>query len=730
MQDNNESKKKRMEKLRKILDDIPTEELTTEDEKYLQSLKNRLEESNKDIALKRSIRSDDSEQDINRMKPKVRVYPRKEEKVIEFTEVTKEEIEKPEDVEFESIEEKKELKIEDEDIFEVKKVEVIGPEFIQVKPKETEKEEKVKEIEEEKVPVEEDLSEWEPVEAKEEKVEEIIIARDEISVFCVNCNAKLREQAKFCPECGHKVSDEIKEIKEPEPEIEKEEVSEPEDVKESFEEDSFEIEPVKSEEKAAPAFIPVKPVEKEEKKEIEEKSEWEPVEIEETKKEETIIIEPVSVEEEIEITEEQIEAEEDLIKREEKVKVFKELESIDEDTAVLLYDNGFTSTDSLNEATVKDLTSIKGIKRKVAKNIKKEIEKKILEAAKVKPIETDETIEPEESKIIEEKIEEEPVVEEAVEEPSPVELSAESAEWGPAVEEELEEVKEPGIDNEIKTDIFKDIKSINDKTAILLYDNGFTSVESLATASIKDLTKIKGIKKNTAKKIKKELEQQAEQEWEPLEIEEEEFIEDETEGIDEKIVEYVPLKPDEEYFVEEDAEDIPPIEESADDPFKGIPSIDTKIAGVLKENGIKTIAELEKLTIKDLTKIRGIKKKTAKQIKKELKDISEAPIIDETKMEYDDEESPYIKEIDEEEDEWESYDEDKVSDLEIEEIKGFRHGDYTLYEKEIENKSGKKQKVRFFSKGEPEEAKPIDLPKGYEVKENVKTKVPYLKKKK
>ncbi|PNX47906.1 MAG: hypothetical protein BV456_10400 [Thermoplasmata archaeon M8B2D] len=60
----------------------------------------------------------------------------------------------------------------------------------------------------------------------------------------------------------------------------------------------------------------------------------------------------------------------------------------------------------------------------------------------------------------------------------------------------------------------------------------------------------------------------------------------------------------------------------------------------------------------------------------------------------------------------------------------FKHREYKLYEKEIFTKSGNKRVVRFFSKGEPEGAKTIALPKGYIVRKNKKTGVPYLKKKK
>ena len=47
--------------------------------------------------------------------------------------------------------------------------------------------------------------------------------------------------------------------------------------------------------------------------------------------------------------------------------------------------------------------------------------------------------------------------------------------------------------------------SINEKTAILLYDNGIKTIEELKKTSIKDLIKIDGINKKIVKKIFKEL---------------------------------------------------------------------------------------------------------------------------------------------------------------------------------------------------------------------------------
>ncbi len=59
--------------------------------------------------------------------------------------------------------------------------------------------------------------------------------------------------------------------------------------------------------------------------------------------------------------------------------------------------------------------------------------------------------------------------------------------------------------NENKIKIFEGINSIDEETAILLYDNGFIDIQTLKNASVKDLSKIKKLKRKIAKKIIKEL---------------------------------------------------------------------------------------------------------------------------------------------------------------------------------------------------------------------------------
>ena len=61
------------------------------------------------------------------------------------------------------------------------------------------------------------------------------------------------------------------------------------------------------------------------------------------------------------------------------------------------------------------------------------------------------------------------------------------------------------FENEKKIEVFKDIQTVDNETAIKLYDHGYTTKDSLKTATIKDLKKIKGIKRKKAKEIIEEL---------------------------------------------------------------------------------------------------------------------------------------------------------------------------------------------------------------------------------
>ena len=175
-------------------------------------------------------------------------------------------------------------------------------------------------------------------------------------------------------------------------------------------------------------------------------------------------------------------------------------------------------------------------------------------------------------------------------------------------------------------------------------------------------------------------------EWEPLEPT---VSESEIPKKEEEIVQY---------------EEIPQIkEETKIKIFNEIKSIDKKIAILIYDNGFTSVDSIRAASLKDLTKIKGIKKGIAKKIKKEINELLE------TKKSHDTKEAQSLKQ---------------------EDVQSFRHGEYALYRKEIETGAGEQRIVHFFSKTTPDEGKPVKLPPGYEVKVNKKTGIPYLKKSK
>ncbi|EMR75511.1 hypothetical protein MBGDF03_00647 [Thermoplasmatales archaeon SCGC AB-540-F20] len=71
-----------------------------------------------------------------------------------------------------------------------------------------------------------------------------------------------------------------------------------------------------------------------------------------------------------------------------------------------------------------------------------------------------------------------------------------------------------------------------------------------------------------------------------------------------------------------------------------------------------------------------------------------------------------------------------MPEIEHHAAKPYTQGDYTLYEKEMKTSAGKKRTIHFFSKKKPDIGEAVQLPEGYGVKINKRTKLPYLKKKK
>ena len=836
MPEDKKSKKNGVEKLRKVLDDISYKDLDSKDEKHIIALKSRLEESSeRKIIYKKANETDEG---MESLKPIVTIHERRVKKLVVELEPIKKVVE-PVKEPVESLPEFKEAEksqIEKEDLFEVKKVEVKVPEFIEVKPKTVERED-TSDLDEKSAIAGEKVEEWEPIEtAKEETLEEKPSKAEEvegkISNFCPYCGAKLGTKGKFCIYCGKNLITEVaKDERIPsfipvEKKVEEEKVDE--EVKKTEEIESLEEADLEREKKIdalkelnsvdeetavllyyagytsidflnlanVKDLSKIKGIKKKKAKEIlkemqEKSAKVEAIDLGETEKKE--------------VTEEETKLEEEAISKDVKIEAFSHMSSIDDETAVLLFDIGYTSFDMLKNVTVDDLIKIDGIKKRKAKKIRKEIDKKIQESVRPKPIEMGDTAKGDvkEDQILKESEK----YEEEKGKPSPVELRTKTSEWSPLDQdielerkEELEELpKEVDLEREKKIEIFKGINSIDEETAVLLYNAGYNSIDALSVATVKDLSKIKGIKKKKAKEILKEIEEQSDwattsenefiesdeemivdeslEEDEEIEkkekiqifddfsnideetgvllydngytttdslmdltiktlidigvkkrkakkvlkeieeklilpIEKEIFEEPESEQIDGEIEKSEESIIEEVEFFEEENEDIPEIKaEEIKDAFEGINSIDDKISNLLLKNGITSIQDLNNMTIKDLTKIKGIRKKIAKQIKKEVNEHFD-------KLSEDAE-----KQMDFDEEEWESIPEEESVEGPV-----FMHEDYTLYEKEIVSKSGNKRVVRFFSKGEPEGAKAIGLPKGYKVRKNKKTGVPYLKK--
>jgi len=749
MSSDKKSKKKNIEELEEVLDNPSYDDIKSKDKKHLIDLKNRLrrDKERKNIAYRKVESINDYEKsDEDPLKPKVVIHQseRKKPKISELKEFTEIEEETVEEVIVEEGEEK-------------------VPEFININPKKTVN----KNLEENS----ENISEWEPFE--DEESEEIKSEFEEATDEEIIEETEEVKEKKDIVE-SKKTSTDLVEVDEPKKEIPKD--HEPEEIIEEKIDNSYKIEVFQNikcidDEIAIILFnsgfcsiddlrltnveelCKIEDINKKiardiinEIKEIDESSRLKPVIDKETEGKD--------------LTEEETEKEQDEIDDSEKIKSFENMKSIDDKTAILLYDNFIRSEEDLKDISYHDLKKIKGLKRKDAKNIIKELEEKIKEAAELKPINVGDSAEGEISEDqIKDEIDEK---EEDKQVPKPVELESSEEHWEPVSDDKIEGSDEwENIDDENwddvsfdkegfrldsetekKIDVFSDMNSIDKDTAILLYDNGYDSIDSLTLASYKDLKNIKGINRKTAKNIIKEIEEMRQNgsllpdEEFDLKPHEESFVDEDTMDedsidIDEKIIGYDEKEPKKDIF-EEDMKEIEEeisLEDSLDRPFEKIKSIDDKTSELLIKNGISSIGDLMDKNIKDLTKIRGIRKKLARKIKNEVNKLEEESYKSEKKAAG---VKPLIDQESEEE-EWAEFDEEEevISSVPtVEEKIGYKHKKYTLFEKEITVKGGSKRKIRFFSKEKPDDGKPIDIPDGYIVKVNKRTGVPYLKKKK
>ena len=213
-------------------------------------------------------------------------------------------------------------------------------------------------------------------------------------------------------------------------------------------------------------------------------------------------------------------------------------------------------------------------------------------------------------------------------------------------------------------------------------------------------------------------------EWEPADAGETKVAEVKEER-EKELSEWEPISSEE---PEWEKKEIPVAkEESKIDVFKDIESIDEKTAKLLYKNRIISVDILRETPINELTKIKGIRRKLAKKIKKE---VGEAPKRIDRKDEWHVVVDAPKSDIKEKREVKPSFHKDEVPEQKQKVTKTYRYGDYALYRKEITVGPGKKRTIHFFSRTELEDGGPVDLPKGYEVKVNKKTGVPYIRKKK
>ncbi len=163
--------------------------------------------------------------------------------------------------------------------------------------------------------------------------------------------------------------------------------------------------------------------------------------------------------------------------------------------------------------------------------------------------------------------------------------------------------------------------------------------------------------------------------------------------------------------------------------FNGMETIDQKTAELLYKNGYFSLENLKQATVDDLVQIRGIKRKLAKQIKKEVEQKTKGQQEQEFIPLKQKVNNKKIKEKPEDITEWESYHVDELSEKSSDTAL-CTYEEFTLYKQVTGKRGQKKTTVHLFSKEKPDAGEPTTLPDGYEIAVNKKTKMPYLKKKK
>lgn len=164
------------------------------------------------------------------------------------------------------------------------------------------------------------------------------------------------------------------------------------------------------------------------------------------------------------------------------------------------------------------------------------------------------------------------------------------------------------------------------------------------------------------------------------------------------------------------------------DPYKDIICIDNKTAELLYKNGYFSIENLRDATIDDLVQIRGIKRKFAKQIKKEIEQkIKAKDALEFVPRKHQTRNKKSKIEL-KDTSEWESIPTKKLTKKQSS-VSPCSYKGYTLYKQISGKRGGKKTTIHFFSKKKPNRGQPTQLPDGYQIAINKKTGVPYLRKK-
>ena len=161
--------------------------------------------------------------------------------------------------------------------------------------------------------------------------------------------------------------------------------------------------------------------------------------------------------------------------------------------------------------------------------------------------------------------------------------------------------------------------------------------------------------------------------------------------------------------------------------FSGIESIDEKTAEILYKNGYFSVENIKDATIDDLVSIRGIKRKLAKQIKREIEQKHIAPEKTEFTPIKHKTTKKRGKKKHTDSTEWESEStSEKNSAITSPPI--CKYQGFTLYKRTIKRHDKKNKTIHFFSKVKPKAGKPCHLPNGYQIAVNHKTRIPYIKK--